>query len=182
MNVIDFLMIFVIAVTIRSGVRAGIVAEVFRLIGILCTIFVVLHYYVGFADVLRDQLFGEKIATEFLAFSILTIVLVVLFILISKGWVLVLKIDFHKRIDAYGGAVLSLVRSYFVCGLIFFALALAQHQNASPMVWQSASSRIFRYVAIDSYRATYAVLIEKFFPSKELAERAFDPVINKTKK
>ena len=182
LNIVDLFMAIVIATIICSGTRKGIITEVFKLLGIFCTIFITLHYYERFADVLKVQFFGKKAATEFFAFNILGILTFVIFILISKGWVLILEIKFHEKIDRFGGFILSLIRSYFACGLIFFVLLLASHKYVSPRARQSVSRDVFRYVAVDFYRATYSALIEKFFPNEKLNEEAFKLVIKKKEK
>ena len=181
-NIVDFFMAIVIVTIICSGARKGIIAEVFKLLGIFCTIFVTLHYYERFADVLRIQFFEKEASTEFFAFSVLGILTFVTFVLISKGWILILKIKFHEKIDRYGGAVLSLARSYFACGLIFFVLLLANHEYVLLRARKSVSRDILRYVAVDFYRAAYSALIEEFFPNEKLNEEAFKLVVKKKDK
>lgn len=182
LNFVDLFLAIMIVAIIRSGARKGIIAEVFKLLGISCVIFVTLHYYARFANVLRVQFFGKEASTEFLAFSILGILVFVIFILISKWWVLVLKIKFPEKIDRYGGIVLSLMRSYFACGLIFFVLILAKHEYVSPGARQSVSCHIFRYVAVDFYKATHSVLVEKFFPNERVSEDACSLITTKKEK
>ena len=91
-NIVDLLMVIVIVTTVYLGARKGIITEVFKLLGIFCTLFIALHYYAQFAAVLRTQFFGKEASVEFLAFSILGILVFAIFILISKGWTLILKV------------------------------------------------------------------------------------------
>ncbi|MCK5013045.1 MAG: CvpA family protein [Candidatus Omnitrophica bacterium] len=182
LNIIDIFMAFVIAGVISWGAREGIITEIFKLLGVFCAIFVTLHYYAGFADFLKVQFFGEDVSTELFALTVLGVLTFVTFILISKGWVLILKIKIHEKIDRYGGIVLSLVESYFACGLIFFALLLANYDYVLTKTRQSMSRNIFGYVAVDFYRATYSNVIEKFFPSEKINEEAFKVITEKKKK
>lgn len=182
LNTMDFLMAVVMATIICIGVRSGIITEFLKLFGIFCTIFIALHYYERFADFLRVQFFGKDASTVFVAFSILAVLIFVIFTIVSRGWVLILKIKSYPAIDRYGGLFFSLVQSYFTCGLIFFALLLAKHDYATPKARQSMSSVIFRYVAADFYRASYSVLIKDFFPNEEINEEAFKLTVEKAKK
>ncbi|MBN1869475.1 MAG: CvpA family protein [Candidatus Omnitrophica bacterium] len=174
LNAVDLFLIIVIVTTVYMSARKGIIFEGFMLLGVVCVNFVSVHYYVRFANVLRIQFFGKQAATAFPAFGLLSLLIFVVFLMISKGWNLILKINFHKKIDRYGGIILSLVRSYFGCGLIFFALLLVNQEHASSRARQSVSYPIFRHVAVDFYRATYSVLIARFFPKEPFNEKALD--------
>lgn len=182
LNIIDLFMAVVVATIICSGARKGIIVEVFKLFGIFCTIFIALHYYVRFAGVLKGPFFGKEASPEFFAFSVLAILIFVGFILISQGWTLILKIGIHEKVDRYGGIILSSIRSYFTCGLLFFALILSNHKYISLQARQSVSSHVFRYVAVDTYRATYSALIEKFFAKEARNEKSLDLIIGKQEK
>lgn len=182
LNIIDLFMAIVIATIVFSGARKGIIVEIFKLFGVLFTIFIALHYYTHFASVLKVQFFGKESSPEFLAFSILVVLIFVSFILISQGWGLILKIKISEKVDRYGGIVLSLIRSYFLCGLIFFALILSNHSYISPEARRSISSSIFQYVAIDTYQETYTALIGRFFAKEQRNEAALDLIIGKQEK
>ncbi len=182
LNFVDLFMVIVIVAIARSGARKGVIAEIFSLLGIACVTFVALHYCVRFAQTLRVLFFGENASTEFLAFNILGILVFVIFIVINKGWVLILKIKFPEKIDRYGGIGLSLARSYFICGLIFFALLLSNHKYITPEARQAVSCHVFRYVAVDLYKSMHSNLIEPFFPNEKFSEEACHLVVKKKKK
>jgi len=83
-------------VHICIGKKGGVVAEFVKLLGISCTIFITLHYYVRFADFLRVQFFGKDASTEFFAFSLLAILIFLIFVIITKGWALILKVNLYR--------------------------------------------------------------------------------------
>lgn len=181
-NLIDLFMAIIIAVVIHSGARKGISTEIFKLFGMFCAIFVALHYYARFADVLRVQFFGKDASTELTAIIILSVLIVVIFLLISRGWSLILKYEFHQKVDWYGGIIIALARSYFVCGLVFFILLLSNHKYISSEAWRSVSRITFRYVAVDFYKTTYTLLISKMFPGEKVNKEAYAVVFQKKKK
>ncbi len=182
LNTVDLLMAIVITTIICTGWRRGIISEFVKLFGIFCTIFFALHYYVRFADVLRVQFFGKNASTEFFAFILLAILFSVTFIFISQGWVLILKLKPREVVDRYGGLFLGVLRGYFTCGLLFFALILVRHSFVTPEAQRSVSSVMFRHVATDFYEATYSGLVEVYFPEEEINEEAFKLTATKTKK
>jgi len=182
LNTVDVFMAVVIATIICIGRRGGIISESIKLLGIFCTIFIALHYYIRLADYLKDQFIGPDAATEFFAFSLLAILAFVAFIFISHGWVLILKIKIPAAVNRWGGLALSLARSYFTCGLLFFMLLLAQHEYATTRAQQSVSRVIFRSVAADLYKAAYATLIEDFFPEEKVNLEVFEIMAGKQRK
>ncbi len=171
-NAIDLFMVATMAMIIRTGWRRGIISEFVKLTGTFCTIFITLHYYVRFADFLRYQFFGRDATTEFFAFSILAVLFFAVFVLISHGWVLILKLRAHPAVDHYGGAFFAFVRSYFTCGLIFFALILIGHESATPAAKRSISRSVYRYVATDFYKASYSAVIENVFSFEKRNNKA----------
>ena len=90
--------------------------------------------------------------------------------------------NFKGQIDRFGSVVLSLIRSYFTCGLIFFVLLLTNHGYVSSKARQSISRDLFCYIAVDFYRASYSILIEKFFPNEKFNEEAVKLVKKKKKR
>jgi uncharacterized membrane protein required for colicin V production len=167
-------MAIVIAAMLCVGGRNGIVEGFIKLFGVFCSVFISLHYYVRFAHFLKVQFFGNTASTEFLAFCLLAIPIFLIFILISKGWALIIKLKMPVMIDRYGGVILGLAQSYFACGLVFFLLLLSRHNYAAPAARRSVSSTLFRHVAVDLYRASYSVLTKNFFPEEQVNHKALE--------
>src|SRR3990167_7043012 len=109
LNTIDIFMAIVIATAIFIGRKEGLIAGLFKLFGILCVIFVTLHYYVHLADFLCAKIFGDKFSMEFFAFTLLAILTALLFIVICNGWVLILTLKPPAVIDRLSGMLLALV-------------------------------------------------------------------------
>ena len=179
---VDLFLAMIMAVIICTGWRSGVIAEFVKLFGIFCTVFITLHYYERFADFLRVQFFGKDASTEFVAFCILAVLFAVMFLAISRGWTQILKLNFPAAVDRYGGLSLAIVRSYFTCGLVFFGLILLQHSFITPEAKRSVSGVIFRYVATDMYRASYASLVRRSFPGENINEEAIKLMAPKTQK
>jgi len=182
LNAVDVFMALVIAMIIFIGAKEGIVAGLVKLLGVVCLTVITLHYYVPFADYLRAKFFGKDAETEFFAFSLLAIPILAMFALISRGWVLILKIKLHAFADRWGGVVLSLLRSYLLCGLIFLAFLISKNDFAEPRARQSVSRYMFGNAAAGFYEASYASVIKKFFPGEEINEDVFKLLAEPSKK
>lgn len=173
LNSIDLLMAIVITAVIFIGRKEGLIAGLFKLFGIICVIFITLHYYAQFADILRDQIFGKKMATEFFAFCLLAIPTSFLFIFICHGWVLIIRFKIFAAIDHWSGLILAMIRSYFICGLLFIALLLVGHSYATPRARSSVSNLFLGHAAVGLYKLAYTDVIQKYFPVEEINEHVF---------
>jgi uncharacterized membrane protein required for colicin V production len=181
-NVVNLVMVIVLVAMVYTGGRRGVIVEGFQLFGIFCSLFFTVHYYGRFADFLRVQFFGKETSTELIAFTLLGIWIYAVFVLIGKGWVLILKIEVRKKLDLYGGGILALMQGYFMCGMIFFALLLTNNASLYSGAQNSASSRVFRYVAVDFYRAGYSGFVAKIFKGEPFNQKALDVVLQKKKR
>jgi uncharacterized membrane protein required for colicin V production len=182
LNAVDVFVAIILATVIYIGRRGGLVAETINLAGNFCTIFVSFHYYTRFADVLRVQFFGKDASTEFLAFNLLAVGTFLVFVLVSRGWILILRIKPYQWIDKWGSLVLSLIRGYWLCGLLFVVLLLAEHDYATPRARQAISGLMFRSAATDLYKASYSRCIESIFLGEKINEEIFKLVAEPEKK
>lgn len=172
-NGIDLLMAVVIALAVYIRRGDGVVAELVKAFGIFCVVFITLHYYARFADFLRMQFFGKEIKTEFFAFCLLSVSIFLGFVFISSGWSLILRIKSFEIVDRWGNVILSLIRGYFICSMIYLALALSGNGYLILKAKQSAGRVLFSGAAGELYRATYSNFIEKFFPNEEINIEVF---------
>jgi len=181
-NSVDFLMLAVIVLVVYIRRKDGIVAELFKTFGIFCAVFITLHYYARFADLLRAQFFGKEVAAEFFAFCLLFSVCFLAFVLISGGWSLILQIKSFEAVDRWGNRVLSLVRGYLICSIIFLALILSGKDFFVTRARKSASSAVFSGAAVELYRVSYSNLVEKFFPGEKINKAVFKLIAKESEK
>lgn len=181
-NAVDLAMVIVLVAMVYVGGRKGVIVEGFKLFGIFCALFVTMHYYERFADFLSVQFFGRKVSAEFIAFVLLGVWIYAIFVLIGKGWALILRIEVRKEFAHYGGMVLALMQGYFICGMIFFALLLTNHAQLYSGAQKAVSGHVFRYVAVDFYRAGYSSLVARAFPDEPFNKKALDVVTEKKKR
>jgi uncharacterized membrane protein required for colicin V production len=173
LNGIDFLMAIVISLSVYIRRKDGIVAELFKLFGVFCTVFITLHYYVRFADFLRVQFFGKEVSTEFFAFCVLSVLIFLTFAFISSGWSLIVRIKSFEIVDRCGNFVLSLVRGYLICSMIFLALIITGNEYFVSRAKNSVSRTLFQSAAAELYRVTYKNFVEKLFPHERMNGEVF---------
>jgi len=173
LNIIDIGMAIVMTAVIFIGRKEGLIAGLFKLFGIFCVIAITLHYYRGLAEFLRANVFGDKIETEFMSFVLLALPTALTFILICHGWILILRFKPLAMIDRWCGLILALIRSYFVCGLLFVALVVSGNSFIVPRALTSLSKGVFGYAAVGFYGRLYASFIQRYFPREKINEHPF---------
>ena len=167
-NLVDFLVLFVLCRGFYVGFKSGVVAELFRLVSVLCSTFFIVHYYLPLAQFLQEKLFISGNICEFVAFTMTTGVVFVLFLLIREGWLIIFKVDTQSPLISWGGAVLSLATGYFVGGLLFLALVLLNNNFWNQDLGNSFSRGILSKTSVQVYQAGYTAFVKPFFPKEPI--------------
>ncbi|MBI5416297.1 MAG: CvpA family protein [Candidatus Omnitrophica bacterium] len=170
-NLVDVLVLCVFVRGFYVGWKSGLVAEFFRLVSILCSTFLVVHYYLPLAQFLLEKLFISEKICEFTAFTIAAGVVFVLFFLIREGWLMLFKSDTNSSVIHWGGAVLSLATSYFAGGLLFLALVLLNNNFWNRDLANSFSRVILSKTSVQVYQAGYTAFVKPFFPGEPVNAR-----------
>lgn len=170
-NLVDVLVLCLFIRGFYVGFKSGVVAEFFRLISVLCSTFFVVHYYLPLAQFLLEKLFISEKICEFVAFTITAGAVFVLFFLIREGWLIVFKADIKSALIHWGGAVLSVVTSYFIGGLLFLALVLLNNHFWNQDLANSFSRRVLSKTSVQVYEVGYTAFVKPFFPGEPINSR-----------
>lgn len=173
-NLVDFLMLGVIIRGCYVGAKSGLLPEAFRLFSVICSTFIIVHYYPALSQFLREKLFVSERTHEFVAFIIWMGISFLVFFLIREGWLLFFRAESPSPFNKWMGCLLSLVTSYFVCGLIFLALVLLNYGYVYDRVKSSFSRTIWHKTSGRVYVAGYGIFVRPFFPD----EKPNEPISN----
>lgn len=179
---VDLLMPLVVWRCVFTGRKSGLIVEAFKLLGILLGTFVTLHYYSSFSNFLDKNLSLHESIRDVYAFGLLAVCTHLLFSLIREGWLTILKIDLPILVDQWGGFILSAVRSYLICGLIFLALLTVKDDRIQFSTKNSLSAFFFKKTSLKIYHKAYFGFIHNLFPSEPINEEAFKLIMEKKEK
>ena len=166
-NLLDALMLCVIVRGYYVGSKTGLIAETFRLGSVICSTFIVVHYYPFLAQFLRDQLFISEKVYEFVAFVLWIAIAFVICFFIREGWLLLFKVERKSAFNKWTGGILSLATSYFVCGLIFLAFVLLNNDFTHQQLESSLSRAVWSKTSGNVYQACYRAVVRPFFPGEQ---------------
>jgi len=169
-------MLIIIVRMVYVGMNSSLLVEFFALIGSLCAVFITLHYFIRFAKFLHETIFIPELINEIFAALLLWLSVHIIFKLIIAGWSLILKVEAHPIFDKWGGGILALGRSAFVCSLLFFFLIISGNEYVHKMVKRSFTGFYLVDIAPYTYRGIYDGLVVKYFPTEPLNGQV--PILN----
>ena len=171
-NWIDVLMVVIVVRIIFIGLKAGFIAEAFKFLGTIFSVFIILHYYLVVGGAFPEKLNFSKPFAYAISFSLLWALVTFIFKLIRDGLLLIFSIETQKQVDRWGGGVLSSARALMVCGLVFYLFILIGVGSPQRMAKSSISRRCFAQVATSAYAMIYYGLVSKFFPDERINSQA----------
>ena len=130
MNLLDILIISVLAYGLIRGIFKGLVREISSIFGVLGGFYAAYTYYPFVSDMIATWLPDEalrKIVSYVLIFSVVVIVINILAVVIKY----LLNIAFMGWIDRISGALFGLIKGALVICIIFIALAAFLPKEAS---------------------------------------------------
>lgn len=172
-NLVDVLVLVIIVRGFYIGQKTGFMAELLRLIGIICATFIILHHYILFGNFLKDYLFIPERVHELVSFGVLTVVVILVLYLVREGWLIVFKVEAKSGANKWGGAILSLPTSFLVCGLLLLGMNLFNNGYINQHMKSSFARMILNKTSVSVYKACHAALVRPFFPDEPLNTKVF---------
>jgi len=156
------------------GIKRGLGVEIFKLAGVLVSVFACVHYYSKLGSFLSKP---ELIPTEignFISFTLLFVISVFFCSLIREAFLLLVKLQPHPVLDKWIGAFLGGVRGIFLSGMILIVFIV------SPVGFLDRGAKIsfFGIYTFGTVAKTYTFMVDKlvkpFFPEEGFNEEFFE--------
>lgn len=169
LNWIDFIFISIFIRILYVAAKNGFVVELFKLIGIIFTAYVSLHYYIKLSDFIIQRLPKLRISPEFLHFFILVLLVFLsyaLFVFARKAFCNLVKMEAAPILSKWGGLVLGMARGILTAGMIIVVLLISTISYLNISVRKSYSGRYLFYAAVNTYSVIWNGLMSKFMASE----------------
>jgi len=167
-NITDVVVALIFVRTVWIAVIKGLSAEFFKVLSVLITSFIALHYFSALA-----AFFGKHISMPFVHLELLAIIVIwgiitFIFRIIREAWIVSVnpegKVILSQRI---GGVILAIPRAGLISGMIFFMI----YTSGSPFLNRQAKKSWlgfhFQDTSFRVYHLFYDGLIQKIFPNEE---------------
>ena len=166
-NWIDILIGCIVARGVYIGEKKGAVVELFKLCGMLFGTFIILHYYMRFAQSLHKMTAIPIAVNRFLSFIFLWLIVVVVFKIIREGWMVIFKPKDPSTASKWGGAFLAFVRSSLVCGLMFLLIFASGNEYLRTKARNSFTGFYLADFSPSIYEFIYNGVISRLFPEEQ---------------
>ena len=135
MNLLDVILIVVIAFSSVYGLFKGLVKEVISLLAVIIGLIGASRFYEGASPLLKDLGLGEQVA-KILSFFVLFIVIFIALILIGKLMHKLIHAIFLGWLNRLGGIGFGFIRGIIVSGIIIMILTIILSEKA-PILSES---------------------------------------------
>lgn len=177
LNWIDFIVLSVLIRVLYVGGKNGFIVELFKLIGIIFTTYISLHYYIKLSDLIGQRLPKAQVPSElvhFLVFILLVAVSYSVFVLVRRAFCNLVKMEAAPLLSKWGGVFLGIGRGILTSSLVMIILLMSIFSYMNASVRKSYSGRYLFDVAV----GTYSVIWNSFM-SKFMAGEKFNDAISK---
>ena len=171
LNWVDILTGCILVRCIYSGVKKGLVFELFKWLGMLFATFIAIHYYVRLALSLQHLVMLPTVMGEPLAFIFLWLMVVGIFKLIRDGWMIILKVEPTGAVQKWGGLILAFPRAALISGLILILIFIIGHPFLTKGVRNSLSGFPLARLSIRIYEGSFNLVVSKLFLGEKKNEK-----------
>jgi uncharacterized membrane protein required for colicin V production len=177
-NFLDFIILLVFFRICYMAAKMGLSVEIFKFLGVLFSIYIALHYYTTFSNLMQKRFLPEQMPLEFMDF-ITFFLLIVLGYLCFIGLRSILsrfiQLNAIPKVNQLLGLILGIGRGFLIVGLISFSLVISSVTYLSGSVEHSyLGSKAFVILP-----QTYGWLWNNIF-SKFSSQEKFNPTVTET--
>lgn len=170
-NWFDIVVLLLIFRVLYISIKGGFTTEVFKLLGIICAIYLAMHYYITVSDFIRGRLpLEEKVPLEFLDFLIFVLLAAVgnvFFLLLRSAVNNLIKIEAVSALNRWGGLILGAIRSVLLVSLVIFSLAISSVPYLRDSVRNSYFGPRINFASVNTYLWIWSSIFSKFVASEK---------------
>lgn len=168
-NWVDLLVGGIAIFCVYNGIIKGGVVEFFKVLGMLFSTFLALHYYGQLAEILHHLIVLPMRISEPVAFVLIWGLVVLAFKFIRDGLTVMIKSEGSGWIHKTGGALLGLVRAVLIGGLTMALFFVTNDDILIKFAQKSYSGLRLAHLSLNVYDRGYD-MISLLFPGEKKSE------------
>ena len=170
-NWVDVFVVILLLRIIYCAVKNGIFIEFFKLLGMLLSCYLSLHYYTKLSDFFKRRIpAAESFSVgvwDVLALFILSILGYIIFVLLRESFFRFVKTEAVSALNKWGAAILGVMRGFLLTSLIIFMLSIPLADYFRDSVRSSFSGRRLIKLSTGVYSYLWETIVTKFTPQEE---------------
>lgn len=181
LNWVDVIIVFLLLRILYISTVNGFVIELFKLIGIISSIYISFHYFVVFSDLVMRRVSTEQQFPlefmDFLIFVFLVIIVYLVFVLLRKVVCHFVKMEAVPALSKWGGLILGLARGILTASLVVFMLSISTIPYLNTSIKAAYSGQRLFNIAVSTYSQLWNGVMSKFMLNEK-----FNKVITEIEK
>lgn len=166
LNWVDIIIAFLLLRILYISTVNGFVIELFKLIGIISSIYISFHYFVICSDFVMRRVSTEQHFPlefmDFLIFVFLVIIVYLVFVLFRKVVCHFVKMEAVPLLSKWGGLILGMGRGILTASLVVFILSISTIPYLNTSAKEAYSGRRLFNIAVSTYSSLWEGVMHKF--------------------
>ena len=169
LNWIDILVIVTIITASYKGSQAGFSAEIFKLIGLILSIYLSLHYFSQASDLLTQYapVIG-MIFADFFCFLTIAVLAYLSMAILRGVFTKFVKAEATAVLDRWGGLFLGAAKGFLFISLLFLLFHLSSAPYLRNSLKKSRVGNSLTAIDVKVYEFIFNGLVSKFSPNEQL--------------
>ncbi len=176
LNWVDLFVVFLLLRILYVSAKNGFVAELFKLIGIIFTIYLSLHYYSKLSNLISKRMSLEQSRLEYVDFFIfisLVAATYLIFAFLRKIFLNFVKIEAVAILSKWGGLILGFFRGALSGGLVIIILSIATLPYLNTSARKSYFGERLFNITVFAYSALWNGVMSKFMVNEKFNQAIF---------
>lgn len=170
LNWVDFIVICIIIRILYVAAKNGVVVESFKLLGIIFTTYISLHYYINLSNYIAARFPGFQFPQDLLQFFVFIVLVTIsysIFVFARRLFCNLVKMEAVPMLSKWGGVFLGVGRGFLTAGLIVLLLLISTFPYLNTSVRKSYSGKYLFNTSVASYSAMWNGLMSKFLTNEK---------------
>jgi uncharacterized membrane protein required for colicin V production len=177
-NWLDICILIIIFRVLYIAIKTGFTTEFFKFSGVICAVYLSMHYNTAIADFIRSRIpVEDKMPLEFLDFLVFLTLAIggnFVFVLLRNAVSNLIKIEAVSTLNKWGGLFLGALRSLLLVSIIIFALIISSIPYLKQSVKNSYLGPRVISVGVDTYSFLWNSIFSKFAASEKVNSAALE--------
>lgn len=170
LNWVDFLVLILLFRTTYIAMKSGAFMEFFKLLGMIFTIYFVLHYYTRLSDFLHRFVKLEAISTvilDFVSLVILTLLVYFIYVIFREVFLKFIKVEIVSGVNKWAAVILGVTRGVMLVSFLMYVFSIPVVGYITNSIEDSYSSRHIFKVSPEIYSGIWNNFMSKFMTQEE---------------
>jgi membrane protein required for colicin V production len=174
-NWVDIVAVSLILITTYRGAKKGFIIEIFKLSGLVLSIYVSLHYFSDASDSLLEYFPAIGIVfSDSLCFIVLAVVSYVAVLALREVLRRFFKTEASSGLQRWGGLTLGFIRGILFSGMLLIGFYFLNAHYLKVSAEKSFLGSHFVNTNVKVYEGIFNTIVSKFSPGAKLNEHIYD--------